>query len=330
MLKKNGFVSFITLCLVINVFVFGAVCKGFAAGEDFPKKKIEFIAHTNPGDSVYIFADNAARLLNAKKIVDQRIVVIPKVGGSSASAYAYVAQKKEDPYFLLTCQPSAITTPINQKLSITYKQFTPIASLVAEENVIAVKQDSKYKSIKDMVAQAKKIPKSVSVGGTIYGAADSIVVHLMEKETGSKFNFVAFKGAGESVVALLGGNIDAVSCNPSEIIGQVQAGTARILAVASEERSPYLPTSPTFKEEGIDLLFNSFRGFVAPAGISDSVVRYWENAFSQLSNDPDWKKILQDNVYISFYMDSKKFKNFLDGRQMFYERTLDEMGLLKK
>lgn len=334
MLKKNRVLYLAITLFVAAVFTVGGQGYGNAADaskpSDYPKKPIEFIAHTNPGDSVYNFADNTARLLNARKLVDQKIVVIPKVGGSSAIAYAYVSQKKNDPYFLLTCQPSAITTPILQKLTITYKQFTPIASLISDENCIAVRQDSKYKSIKELTAQAKKSPKSVSMGGTIYGAADSIVVHMVEKETGAKFNYVSFKSAGESVVALLGGNIDAVACNPGEVIGQVQAGAVRVLAVASEKRSPYLSKTPTFKEEGINVLFSSFRGFVAPGGISEGVVRYWENAFSKLREDPDWKKMLEDNQYVDFYMDSKTFKSYLDEREKFYRQTLDEMGLLKK
>lgn len=335
MLKRKGVISIVVMLFAVSAIMAGCGSKGSGSGEqakqsDYPKKPIEFVVHTNPGDSVYIFADSAGKILNSRKIVEQNITAVPKTGGSSATAYAYVAQKKGDPYFLLTCQPSAITTPIIQKLDITYKQFTPIACLVADENVIAVKADSKFKSIKDLTQQAKSSPKSVSMGGTIYGAADSIVVHLVEKATGAKFNFVSFKSAGESVVALLGGNVDAVACNPSEVIGQVQAGTVRVLGVASDKRSPYIPDTPTFKEAGMDVVFNSFRGVVAPAGISEDVVKYWENAFAKLKDDAEWKKLMKDNTYIELYMDSKTFKAYLDEREKFYQKTLDEMGLLKK
>ncbi len=296
----------------------------------FPNKSIEFVVHTDPGDAVYIFADNASRILTSQKIVSQQMNVVTKSGGSSAAAYSYVNGKKGDPYFLLSSQPSAVTTPINQGLDITWKNFTPIASLMADENVVAVKADSPYKSIKDLVAKAKEAPKKVNVGGATFGAADSIVLHLLGKAGGCEFNYVAFKSAGESVVALLGGNVDAISCNPSEVVGQVQAGTTRVLAVASEKRSPFLPDVPTMKEEGLNFTFNSFRGVMAPGGITEDVVKFWDDAFAKLKDQQAWKDALKTNNNVEFYKNSKDFKTYLEEQEAFYRTTLDEMGLLKK
>ena len=316
----------------VLILAIGALASLVGCGQSqaYPNKQIEFVVHTDPGDAVYIFADNAARILTSQKIVPQPINVVTKSGGSSAAAYSYVNGKKGDHYYLLTCQPSAITTPINQGLDITWKNFTPIASMIADENVVSVKSDSPYKSIKDLVEKAKKSPKSVNVGGTTFGAADSIVLHLIEKNGGCEFNYVAFKSAGESVVALLGGNVDAISCNPSEVIGQVQAGTVRVLAVASEKRSPFLPNVPTMKEEGLNFTFNSFRGVVAPGGISADVAKYWETAFTKLKDEQAWKDSLKANNTIEFYMNSADFKAYLEEQEKFYRQTLDEMGLLKK
>jgi putative tricarboxylic transport membrane protein len=333
MLKKNNLVSLSITVFVAAVFTVGSQIYGNAADtskpSDYPNQQIEFVPHTNPGDSLYQYSDNAARLLNSKKIVNQKIVVVPKAGGSGSIADTYISQKKNDPYFLRTCQPSSITTPIIQKLKISYKQFTPIVGLLSDECCIVVKQDSKYKSITELAAQAKKSPKSVSMGGTQYGAADSIVTYMTEKETGAKFNYVSFKSSGETLVALLGGNIDAMATKPNNVIGQVQAGTVRVLAVASEKRSPYLPQTPIFREEGMNVVLHAFRGFMAPGGISEDVVRYWENAFFKLRNDPDWKQILKDNQYVDLYMDSKTFKGYLEEQEKFYRQLLAEMGLLK-
>lgn len=298
--------------------------------DDYPTKPIEFVVHTNPGDSIYLFADSISKLLNEKKIVTQPMTVNPKTGGSGAVAYGYVAQKANDPYFLLSIQPSAITTPILQKLDVSWKSgFVPIACMIADENVIAVRKDSKFQTMKDLIDEAKKDPKSVSMAGTIYGAADSIVTYLVEKEAGVTFNFVSFKSAGESIVATLGGNTDAVSCNPSEIIGQVQSGDMRVLGVASEERSPFLPDTPTFKEQGLNVVFNSFRGIVAPPGVSEDVIEYWNDALSKLRELPEWQQSLKNNTNIDFYMDTQEFKSYLDERDKFYQTVLAEMGLLK-
>ncbi|MGI5835171.1 MAG: Bug family tripartite tricarboxylate transporter substrate binding protein, partial [Chloroflexota bacterium] len=132
------------------------------------------------------------------------------------------------------------------------------------------------------------------------------------------------------VVALLGGNVDAISCNPSEVIGQVQAGTVNVIGTASEKRSPFLPDTPTMKESGLDFTFNSFRGVVAPAGISDEVVKYWDDAFAKLKDDPEWKEAVKTNTNVEFYMNSAEFKTYLEELEQFYRQVLDEMGVLKK
>lgn len=322
-------VKILGLCALL--LITAGLFAGCGAKKDtYPTKPIEFVVHTNPGDSIYIFADTVSKLLNEKKIVTQPITVTPKTGGSGAVAYNYVGQKKNDPYYLLSIQPSAITTPIQQKIEISWKDgFVPIACMIADENVIAVSKNSKYQTMQDLINDAKKSPKSVSMGGTIYGAADSIVTFLVEKETGVKFNFVSYKSAGESVVACLGGNVDAVSCNPSEVIGQVQAGEMRVLGVASEAKSPFLPNTPTFKEQGINVVFNSFRGIVAPPGTSPEVIKYWSDALAKVREMPEWKNSLKNNTNIDFYMDANTFKNYLDERDKFYRSVLTEMGLVK-
>jgi putative tricarboxylic transport membrane protein len=323
---------FVVIGILISVGMILAGSTGVAAAAAaYPTKQIEFVVHTNPGDSVHIFASAVAQLLNAKKIVTQPIVVVTKAGGSSAVAYAFTAQKKGDPYFLQACQPSALTTPIIQNLNVTWRQFTPVANVYAEENILVVKKDSKIRDLKDMIAAAKKAEKAVSIGGGVFGAGDSMVTYLLEKEYKVKFNFVSFRGAGESMVALLGGNIDVLSCNPSEAIGQVQAGTVRVLGVTSEKRSPFLPDVPTLIEQGSTLgMIFSFRGILMPGGVSAEVVKYWNDAIKKMRETKEWKDILLKSTCIDDYLDNKKFAAFLEEKEKFYQSFLTEMGLKKK
>lgn len=316
------------MLLIIGIVFIGSHNAKAAA---YPTKQIEFIVHTNPGDAVHIFASSVSQVLNAKKIVNQPMVVVTKAGGSSAVAYAFVAQKKGNPYYLLGTQPSAISTPIIQKLDVTWRQFTPVANVYAEENIIVVKKDSKIKDMKDLIAAAQKGEKAVSIGGGVFGAGDSMITYLLEKEYKVKFNFVSFRGAGESMVALLGGNIDALNCNPSEAIGQVQAGTVRVLGVASEKRSPFLPDIPTFREQGSSIgIILSYRGILMPGGVSDDVVQYWNDAIKKLRETKEWKDVLQQNTCIDQYIDNKGFYKFMEEKEKFYQAILTEMGLAKK
>jgi putative tricarboxylic transport membrane protein len=182
-----------------------------------------------------------------------------------------------------------------------------------------------------MIAAAKKAEKAVSIGGGVFGAGDSMVTYLLEKEYKVKFNFVSFRGAGESMVALLGGNIDVLSCNPSEAIGQVQAGTVRVLGVTSQKRSPFLPDDPTLMEQGSTLgMIFSFRGILMPGGVSAEVVKYWNDAIKKMRETKEWKDILLKSTCIDDYLDNKEFSKFLEEKEKFYQSFLTEMGLKKK
>ncbi|MFZ5633540.1 MAG: tripartite tricarboxylate transporter substrate binding protein [Bacillota bacterium] len=296
----------------------------------YPSKPVEFVVHTNPGDGVDLFIRTAADIINKEKLSSQPVNVVNKVGGSGAVAMGYVSGKEGDNHILITSQPSTLTTPLRNNLGVGYKDFTPVCRVIAEESVVAVRADSPYKSMSDLIAAAKKAPKSISHGTGVLGAADTVLDFLISKATGAQFNIVSFKGGGENIVALLGGNVDFVSVNPSEVIGQVEAGKVRLIGIASEKRLPKLPDVPTLKEQGIDVVFQSFRAVSGPKGMSPEAVKYWEDVFKKVTQTEAWKKYLNDNMISDVYCGSQEFGKYLDEQDKMYKEVLTEMGVLKK
>ncbi|WP_258358730.1 tripartite tricarboxylate transporter substrate binding protein [Moorella sulfitireducens] len=294
----------------------------------YPTKPIELVVHTNPGDGVNLFAMTLAEVLTTEKIVPQPVNVVIKAGGSGANAMAYVNTKEGDPYYLVTCQPSTITTPIRNKLDITYKNFTPIASVIAEDYVVVVRKDSPYQTFRDLIEDAKKNPKKVKQGSGVLGANDTVISKLIEEKAGVEFNLVPFKEGGQMVVALLSGDVDFISANPSEILEQVRAGKMRVLASASEQRLSAFPDVPTMKELGIDVVFKGHRGIMAPKGISQEVVKYWEEAILKATKTEKWKKYLNDNIVSDFYLTSEELSKYWDELNNMYKEIYTRMGVI--
>lgn len=297
--------------------------------EIFPTKPLEFVVHTNPGDGADIFMRTLADALQKEGIIKQPINVVNKVGGSGAVMMGYIAAKAGDPHYLMPAQVSLLTTPMRNNLGVTYKDFTPVALLVTDEMVIVVRNESPFKNMRDLIEAAKKQEKAVSQGGGVFGGSDSILGYLIEKAMGVKFNFITFKGGGEAVVALLGGNCDFIAMNPSEVLGQVEAKKMRLLAVAGDKRLDIFPDVPTLKEQGIDVVFQSFRGVAAPKDIPKEALASLEEAMKKACETESWKKYVKDNALANNYKNSADFSRYLDEQNAMYERVYKEMGVLK-
>ena len=131
------------------------------------------------------------------------------------------------------------------------KDFTIIANFAFDEFTLVVNSGSKYKSVKEVIADAKANQKKITMGGTALGGADSIATYLIEKAAGVQFNYVVFNSGGEVNAALLGGHIDMAVSNPGESLELFKAGKIRILGVFAEKRLAGAPDITTMKEQEI-------------------------------------------------------------------------------
>ncbi len=316
------------ILLLVTVFVTLAVGCG-QAGTKFPDKPITLIVQSSAGGGSDIFARTLASGFEKEKILPQPIVVENKSGGSGAVAFAYTAGKKGDPYYIQTAVANFMTTPLQGLSQVTYKDFTPIANFAFDEYVVLVKADSKYKSMQDIVADAKARPKDIKVGGAELGASDSIATYLLEKAAGVKFNYIVFTGGGESTAALLGGHVDMIVGNPGESMEMVKGNKVRALGVFAEKRLAGWPDLPTMKEQGIDATYVQNRGIVAPGGLPAAERKVIEDAMQKYSKGDTFKKYTKDNFLTEAWMDGETFGKWLDSENNRYRTILTEMGVLK-
>src|SRR5215204_1789390 len=147
------------------------------------------------------------------------------------------------------------------------ESFTPLINHVTDYNMWSVKPDSKFKTVKDVIEEAKKRPGTVTLNGGGHGTDDHVAVLGIGANNGASFQMVHFRGTPEGKTQVLAGNIEVLACNVSEVAEDVKAGQFRILGVMAAERSPFIPNGPTFREQGFNEVWAVSRGIAAPAGL---------------------------------------------------------------
>jgi putative tricarboxylic transport membrane protein len=196
--------------------------------------------------------------------------------------------------------------------------------------MLMVNSNSKYKSTKDIVADAKANPKKITVGGTQFGSSDSICAYLIEKAAGIKLNYIVFNSGGEVNAALLGGHIDLAVSNPGEALELMKANKVRLLGVFADNRLAGAPEVPTLKEQGFDTIYVQNRGLCGPAGIPEDARKALEQGFLKYTKTETFKKYVKDNMLSEAWMDGPTFGKWLDQENGRYAVILKDMGVLKK
>jgi putative tricarboxylic transport membrane protein len=324
---KNLSKLFVLLLAVLLVAV--GTGSAFGAG-NYPEKPITMVVHASAGGGSDIFARTMSAAFEKDRLLPKPIVVENKPGGSGAIAYAYVAGKKKDPYYILTATPTFLTTPILGMTPVSLKDFTPIANFAFDEFMLMVSAASKFKSLSEIIVYAKANPKRITIGGTQLGGSDSMCAYLIEKSAGVQFNYIAFNSGGEVNAAVLGGHVDMASTNPGEALELYKAGKVKILGVLSEKRLAGAPDIPTMKEQGINAVFVQNRGFAAPADIPADARMILEQSFFKYSQTEGFKKYCKENMLSEAWMDGAAFGRFLDEWNGRYAVILKDMSLIRK
>ncbi|MEK6653908.1 MAG: tripartite tricarboxylate transporter substrate binding protein, partial [Thermodesulfobacteriota bacterium] len=210
------------------------------------------------------------------------------------------------------------------------KDFTPIANFAFDEYMLMVSANSKYKSVKDIIADAKANPKKITVGGTQLGSSDSICAYLIEKAAGVQFNYVVFNSGGEVNAAILGGHVDIAVANPGEALELYKAGKVKLLGVYAEKRLASAPEVPTLKEQGINAVYVQNRGLAAPAGIPADSRKVLEEALFKYTKTDIFKKYCKENMLTEAWMDGATFGKWLEAENDKYAVIVKDMGLIKK
>lgn len=224
------------------------------------------------------------------------ITVENREGGSGAVGYSHLFAQDGDPNYLLASETTLLSLPLTTEVEYNYESFTPIMKLGDDYTLVVVPADSPFETCTDVVDAAKSEGVVVAVSGAI--SLDEIVFTLVEQDQDVEFDRVPFESGSEVIAGLLGGTVEVGSLNPGEVLGQLESGDLRALCSLSEERYEYeqIADVPTAIEQGIDVSFAQWRGFIAPGNISDEARDYWIAAGEEFAASEAYTTYVEENL----------------------------------
>src|ERR1700681_2412250 len=234
-------------------------------------------------------ADVTARLLadGMSRRLATRVIVVNRPGGGGAVGYRYVAGQKPDGHALVWNSNSISTTHHMGLLQLTYESFTPVAQVLVESPVVAVRGDAKWRTLGELVADGKARPEGITVGNSGVGSHTHITSVALFRAAGARVVDVPF-GAAEVITSLLGSQVDAVVQLPAALSEHVKSGQVRLLATIASGRDPAFPDVPTAGEFGLDVSLEAWRGVAAPKGTPKAVIASLEAAIKSTVESPEF------------------------------------------
>jgi putative tricarboxylic transport membrane protein len=223
-----------------------------------------------------------------------------------------------------------LSVPIRTGMDVGLDKFTPLGLIGTDLNALAVREDSPYRTVSDLVNAAKARPKSVTIAIGSTGATAHYFLWNIERLTGAKFNVVSFKSGPDAAVAVLGGHVHATTENLADVLPMAQQKKMIILGIPAATRLTGLPNVPTMKEQGLDLHIGAGRGFAAPAGIPREAAATLEQVVARVHKSAGWRDFMSKFMYEDVYMNAEEFGRYLAARQAEMQRFLTDMGLVQK
>jgi putative tricarboxylic transport membrane protein len=315
-MKKSRFVSFL---VVVFLWVAFALATAPAAQAAFPEpdKMIDMYHHSSAGGAADLFVRSVADALNRNGIVKAKIHVQIRPGGSSAVSGNYLKSKAGDPYVVMHWTTANLMAVLRGTTTLKAQDCVWLGTQVKDPSVLIVPYNSPYKTLKDLLTDAKANPKKVSVGINSVGGSEHIQAIRIERAAGVRFNVTAFEF---SPTQLIGGHIDMAFGNVAETSSHVKAKRARVLASVAPERIPYYKDIPTLIEQGVNASFTQYRGFVGGPGYPDEAVRFWDDAFAKLMKTKQFTEYLKKSDIIPAYKTAAETKAMLAT----YNKELEE------
>jgi tripartite-type tricarboxylate transporter receptor subunit TctC len=291
------------------------------AQDVYPSRPVTMVVPFPPGG----VADTVGRPVAEAmaRFLKQPVVVENKGGAGGGIGMAQVAKSKPDGYTMLMALSSLVVLPeadkiLNRPQMFRVDQLKPIARFTADPTVLAVRADSPWKTYAEFIAHAKANPGRVTFGSSGNYGTMHVPMEQLKVATSSFMLHVPYTGAGPAVLALLGGQVDALSTGPASVLQQVQAGKLRVLAHWGEGRLAALPNVPSLKELGVPVQYFQWAGLFVPADTPPAVVETLRQASRFAAQDPRAVAALKSAGTSFQFQDAPDFDRFVqkDARDM--------------
>lgn len=323
-MKSVARLNLLSLSILLTLFFIASCAQTFQ-----PTRPIDLVVHSAPGGGSDVFAREIVAMAEKEKLLAQPIRVVNKIIGASLEAMEYLVDKQGDDHTIAVFTNTWVATPLTSaKARYSVKDLTPIVRLVLEPTIAVVNANSPYKSMNDFVAAAKKSPDTLKQAGGSVTAIESLTGLLLQSATGAKWIFVPTPAVKDRIANLIAGNVQIIIPQPQDVNEHIAAGRLRPIAALTEKRLTVLPQVPTIKEQGIDVpIIANARGILAPPGLSQEAVAFWEDFFARLTQTASWKKYVADNQVEDVFIKSADLGPFFDEQTKLMRSVLQQAGV---
>lgn len=292
------------------------------------RSKLTIMAPASPGGGWDGFSREAQTAMRSEGIVNNvQVVNVPGAGGTIGLSQFVGMTGRND--ILMTTGGVMVGAISLGKTAETLADVTPIARVADDYAALVVPADSEIQTLDDFIEVWKADPAGTSIAGGSLGSIDHLMTGALAAAIGidpRQANYIAYSGGGEALSAMLSHTTTGGMSGYNEISGQVEAGQLRVLAVSSAERMVGVDV-PTFIELGVDVSMSNWRGFVAPAGLTDEEIAELSAIVEELRNSEAWAGVLDRNDWTDSYLTGDDFTDFLDEQQREVDTLIKELGL---
>ena len=303
-----------------------------------PTKSVEFVVPAGTGGGADQMARLSQAIIQKHNLMKQPIVVVNKGGGAGAEGFLDVKGAKGDPHKIIITLSNLFTTPLATGVPFNWKDLTPVQMLALDQFVLWVNAETPYKTAKEYIDAAKKAgPGKFKMGGTGSRQEDQIITVGLEKQTGTKFTYIPFKGGGDVAVQLVGKHVDSSVNNPIEAVAQWRAGKLRPLCVFDDVRLQYKgkvtdtmawSDIPTCKEAGVDMDYLMLRGIFMAPGVTEAQRNYYVTLFGKVRETPEWKEFMERGAFNQTALKGDDYRDWVAKEEQRHYQLMKEAGFL--
>ena len=294
----------------------------------YPDKPVTVICPWTAGGGTDVLLRALSK--EAEKYLGQTINVVNQTGGAGAIGHNAIRAARPDGYTIGMITFELNSLPPQGLVPFTWKDFDPLMRINTDPAALTVRKDAPYNTVRGFVDYAKAHPDEITIGNSAPGSVWNIAAGLVAEKAGIKVKHVPFDGAQPAVTALVGGHIKAVAVSVAEVRGQVQAGNLKILGVMSSERDKIFPNVPTFKEQGVDVEFYTWRGLALPKGVPANVKAKISEAYKKAFDSKEFQEFAAKASLNLAYLNATDFTKFLDQNYKDVDTVMKSLGLAKK
>lgn len=264
------------------------------AAAEYPAKPLHFICTSAAGSPLDLMMRELGKLVGDE--LHQSVIVENRPGGSGAVGMQYATNQPADGYTVVSATGTTSFMMAGGQVSFTPDDFVVLRGLQAEPSAVAVRADSPYRTLQQLVDALRRTPDKVNVGGYAVAGFHQYVFYRFQQAAKFRTEWIPFDGGNQAAAALLGRHIDVAIMTPSSALAQIRSGDLRLLAISTAERDAYFPSVPTFREQGYDVVEAIWRGVMVKHGTPEETIDKLGAAIDKAQATPQWQQFMKTNM----------------------------------